>query len=762
MTARSKYFCQIQACNIILIIVGLIAVGLAVSEFSDVTLSNYRKIDLRLINWIYVLAGIVGLHAVSSNHGIVVAKTVYCVSIAVAIYSTAFYCVTLSKIVHLHDESMHEQTSDQNEIQYDDVRENFTSKVVICSFMILVTVIACLAALVAVALLNCLVVVSQPAWPQYSRDQNKKYRSNRLAFTTLAAIKLFLALCALILAIFVEYEHQMLSSRYPFVLIALDHIAALLTIISAIVDLHSAVISRQPVANYKVAIGVSVIAAVWCLKSLDIGMYPYYYNDIRIWRGVSSITRNGTQTLQINGTIDRTYLIIINEGILMALFALLFILNSLSAVQASKCIRYEYYNENSMVQKNVNFQSKCLGLLHFIWGVLLLALVVLGLIDVSWNANYIGADLMWLAVLFFATGILYVTYSGSKLSVHFLLGFICFTCSLEKMCSSINLTYQSASYPTFIEGPKDAFIGRLILHCMQLTILFLETFTALFSVIIYGSALRHRYRQAVKHSTCMNVIWLLGNMLYGIVFTGCHIAFILSYSAFSEWLIEIPFFEMGNGLLVFGIAILQALSLCFPAFLLSATVLNVIAGSIALFVISYAISNTYLLATLLFTVDRFRWVIVVVALILTTSATIACIVCTFCSTFAVLSFLRAMHRKLTSAASTAILYEENNYGTLQTLASPQLQRSPVRHMEEQSIYWSTDENPYYYQTSKRYYDQPYKIDSGFYGYALVNPQKTDSPYAMMGADSSSRVDSGRYFRNVNSSAAQTRIGHIFN
>lgn len=49
----------------------------------------------------------------------------------------------------------------------------------------------------------------------------------------------------------------------------------------------------------------------------------------------------------------------------------------------------------------------------------------------------------------------------------------------------------------------------------------------------------------------------------------------------------------------------------------------------------------------------------------------------------------------------------------------------------------------------------------FYGYALVNPQMFDSPYVMMGADSSGRVDSGRYFRNVNSSAAQTRIGHIF-
>ncbi|VBB30058.1 unnamed protein product [Acanthocheilonema viteae] len=701
MTARSKYFCQIQACNVILIIAGLTAVGLAASQFSNFSLNNYRKIDLRLLNWIYVLSGLVGLYTLSCNHGIVVAKTVHCVSIVVAIYSTAFYCVTLSEIVYLHGASIDELASHQNQMQHD-IRENFTAKLVICSLMILVPIIACLAALVAAALLDRLVVVSQPTWPQYSRDQNKKYRTNRIGLTTFAAIKLFLALCALTLAILLEYEHQMLSNQDPFVLIALDHIAALLAIVSAIVDLHSAVINRQPVANYKVAIGVSVIAAVWCLKLLDIEMYPYYYNDIQRWRGISAITRNGTQ---------------------LALFALLFGLNLLSAVQASKCIRYEYCNENSMIQKNFAFQSRCLGLLHFIWGLLLIALVVLGLVDVSWNVNYIGADLMWLAVLFFATGLLCITYSGSQLSTHFLLEFICFTCSLEKMCASINLTYQSATYPAFIHGPKDAFFGRLILHSIQLAILFLGSLTALFSLIIYGSALRQRYRRAIKHSTCMHIILLLGNMFYGIVLIGCHVVFTLGYWRFSESLVEIPYFQMGNGLLVFGISILQA--------------------------------------AMLFTVEEFRWIIEV-ALILTACATAACVTCSFCSAFAVVSFLYAVNQRPASSTSTIVLCEENNYGTLRTLVSPQLQTPPVRQMEEQSIYWSTDENPYYYQASKRYYDQPYRIDSGFYGYALVNPQIFESPYAGMDAESSGRVDSGRYFRNINSSAAQTRIGHIFN
>nr|CDQ08447.1 Bm13201 [Brugia malayi] len=97
---------------------------------------------------------------------------------------------------------------------------------------------------------------------------------------------------------------------------------------------------------------------------------------------------------------------------------------------------------------------------------------------------------------------------------------------------------------------------------------------------------------------------------------------------------------MGNGLLVFGISILQVLSLCYPALLLSVTTLNVIAASVALFMVSYAISNTYFLAAVLFTVEGFHWVIIEVVLILTACASTACVICTFCSTFAIVRINR--------------------------------------------------------------------------------------------------------------------------
>ncbi|VDK29511.1 unnamed protein product, partial [Gongylonema pulchrum] len=415
----------LQTCNVILIIVGLTAVGLAGSQFSEVSLGNYRKIDLRLLNWIYVLTGLVGLYTLARNQGIIVAKTLYCVSV----------------------------------IQYASIRNKYVAKLFICSLMIVVPAGACLAAVIAAALLDRLVIVTQPTWPQYSRDQDKKYRASRLKLTAFAAIKLFLALGALALAIFLEYDHQLVLGTDAFVVIGLDHITALLAITSAIVDLHSA--SDKCKLNLKKS---DITSIVW--------------GELRALNLPQSIIILVPMTTVM---VDVSYAIIIVEGILVGLFALLFALNLLTALQAGKCVQ-------------------CLGLLHLIWALFLMALVVLGLVDVSWNANYIGADLFWLTVLIFATGLLYMVHSSTQLSAQFVLGFICFTCALEKTCSSINLVYQAATYPAFTRSPEDAYIGRLVLHCVQLAVLAFETLTGLLSVILFGRALKRHYRFAAKHT----------------------------------------------------------------------------------------------------------------------------------------------------------------------------------------------------------------------------------------------------------------------
>lgn len=46
------------------------------------------------------------------------------------------------------------------------------------------------------------------------------------------------------------------STEYSYITIALDHITALLTATSAVVDLHAAVINRQPATNFKVLLKI--------------------------------------------------------------------------------------------------------------------------------------------------------------------------------------------------------------------------------------------------------------------------------------------------------------------------------------------------------------------------------------------------------------------------------------------------------------------------------------------------------------------------
>ena len=80
--------------------------------------------------------------------------------------------------------------------------------------------------------------------------------------------------------------------------------------------------------------------------------------------------------------------------------------------------------------------------------------------------------------------------------------------------------------------------------------------------------------------------------------------------------------------------------------------------------------------------------------------------------------------------------------------------------EEQSVYWSADENPFYYHTTKRFYGQPYQIESGSVARALYYPPDISSFYGYALADPNQGVH--HHTRRVQSSAAQTQIGHVFN
>ncbi|RCN39539.1 hypothetical protein ANCCAN_14540 [Ancylostoma caninum] len=114
-----------------------------------------------------------------------------------------------------------------------------------------------------------------------------------------------------------------------------------------------------------------------------------------------------------------------------------------------------------------------------------------------------------------------------------------------------------------------------------------------------------------------------------------------------------------------------------------------------------------------------------VAIILAAGATLACVIATLCGTiYSLLKSPYLLHYHSISPDSTVVapLGDEGGFargasqhssrriGTVTGQQSP----VPIQQMEEQTVYWSARENPFYYHTSKRFYGQPYQVESGHY------------------------------------------------
>uniref|UniRef100_A0A914YQ05 Uncharacterized protein n=1 Tax=Panagrolaimus superbus TaxID=310955 RepID=A0A914YQ05_9BILA len=290
---------------------------------------------------------------------------------------------------------------------------------------------------------------------------------------------------------------------------------------------------------------------------------------------------------------------------------------------------------------------------------------------------------------------------------------------VEKTFASINLIYQSWTFEEYRRAGGDTYTGRIVLHCCQCGVQFFGALTALTGAIIYGRAIT-KIPHPHPSANSLHAIMSLGVLFYGIVLTGCYIVFELGRWRFSEAPIEVPFYRLGNGPLAIATFIVQILCGIYPKLLLSATILQIIIASLALFVINSAITNVYYLQVLLGADDILRAnpnanTILQVAVILAAAAALACIIATFCSIICSLRSSYLLHHRNPSSESTAVMPLEGSFNNTITSSPRGATALAVQPMEEQTVYWSADENPYFYQTSKRYYGQPYNIDNGYYG-----------------------------------------------
>ncbi|VDN59159.1 unnamed protein product [Dracunculus medinensis] len=552
-----------QVYNILLILLGLIAIGLSGSQFSDVAIRTYMTIDLRLLNWIYVLAGLLGFCSTLRGRFHVVTTTVYLVSFVIGVASAIFYGFTTYRVVHDFGTSGPILEPRRIDDPY------HPGKITISAIMIAVAALAAFLALIAALMLNKLIIFMNPQWSLDNINGQNKY-----------------------------------------IKIATDHISAMLTVMSALVELSSTTTNRNSPFCYKVSLALSIIAAVWCLKTVDVDMNPFYFNDLILYRGLKN-------KLVVAISIDSLF-----------------------------------------------FNFRFLTVIQLLISGLLMALVVLGLIDVRWNNSYNGGELLWVAVLVFCTGMLGVVNINSLPTAEFVLSVICLAVSVEKMCVSINDVYQSATYSKYLADSMDVYTARIVLYSVQLGVGYFLTDIYLPNFLLgIGKFVR------IIGST---FFFSLGILFYGIVMIGSYVVYELGKWRFARVPLRNPYYRIANGTI--------AVAAFFILHAFQATMFPI-----------YDFANTHLNT------------IIEVALILAASGALACVICIFCCA---LLYITSMEGYI----SNTMDIRENSVERGDKFQYNQIQ--PMQQMEEQSVYWSVVENPYYYNSSKRYYFQPYQINSG--------------------------------------------------
>ncbi|KAI6205621.1 hypothetical protein M3Y94_00812700 [Aphelenchoides besseyi] len=741
-STRSTYSSQIQlqACNLILLLLGLLAAGLAGSQFSAVALDNYRLIDLRLLNFFHAITGAVGFYCVAKNHGSIVVKSLLSISFCIGVATAIFYGFTTYRIVDSYNRLIQLQDVSGFQQEFGTHAENYVGKIVISSVSIGMSALAGLVSLIGIILLDRLVIV-ESSWTVTTREQELEFKHNSSQLTSVGLVKLFLALCTLGLAAFLEYLHELLGGRQDYIKIALDHIAAFFAIVSAITDLQAVYGKKRTVLNLKVSLGLSVVAATWCLKAVDNGMYPYYKEDIRVYRQVEAAP---IPSASYN---SNEYIIIICHGVLLSALAILFMLSAFTAILSGCCLKRESYHNTRQLTKEAVMQSRYitikilkskartlrfLGIVHVFWATCSMALVLLGLCQLPWNGDYIGGDMLWLAVLYFTTGVFGSTNMNVLVTTKFVFNVISLGLSVEKTCVAINLIYQSVTYPDYANEqvmPKNIFIGQIVLNSCQCLVLFGEVITSLIGAVIFGRHLTSvpYYIHNKVHSSAIHVVFSIGTLLYGIVMTGCYVVFELGKWRYNEVPIEVPFFRLSNGPFALAVFVVQFLCGIYQsAILLPVTVLQIIISSLALFVLNSAMTNVYYIKVLIENEDfisstRDQHTILIVALVLAATAVLTCILAIICGVISILRSSYIMHRRSPGSDMAAVVTLDDAYGLPSTLTSSPRPFVPTtfQPMEEQTLYWSAEENPYVYKSTKRYYGQPYVVDAGYYGYPGV-------------------------------------------
>uniref|UniRef100_A0A183BJQ9 Uncharacterized protein n=1 Tax=Globodera pallida TaxID=36090 RepID=A0A183BJQ9_GLOPA len=737
---------QLQACNVLLSVLGAIGLGLAGTQFQPrIGIDNYRQIDLRLsTSLLYTLTGTVGFFCVGRSSGSVLLKTLYTLTVLFALSTAIFYAFTTYKVIDLHRQLVRfEQLGGAFTGAFGVARTSadFVPKTIISSAMIGLSLFTGIVGFLALALLDRLSVVERP-WYAAQREDQLRSKFNKTLLACTAMIKMLTGIASLSLAAFLEYENAQLALRQEYYRIILDQFSVVLALGSAVADFYACYNKLHCSLNLKASIALSVVSAVWSLKSVDNNAFPFYKMDINQYR----VAVHTSQTTFVTISPPQ-YAIVIIHGILIGLLALLALLSACTAILAANALRECVAKRDE--QAELGMQNRFLALLHSFWALCLLVLALLGLAELPWNGDFIGADLLWLAVLVFGTGLLGSANKRISTLVKFVTNCLTLSVCIEKCVASINLIFQSATHPDYLNPAvfdSRSRTGQIVLHSAQCAVLAGASLTALCGAIVYGRTIRAREAPSSRgrqpFSMGLHCCCSLSALFYALVLLTSEVFFEIDKWRWSEVTLEQTGHQrLGNGLLGVTVFIVQVFCCTCPQMIASGTILQIVLSSLAFFTLNSAITNVYYLQVLLNSrlaigLSINQRTLITLGICFAAASALACALQVICGTVVIFCSLHLLNhwrgdgrRQIFSVLggdgpdTSYLSYSApsgvddhwgdggagGGGGTLlggTVFQSPSLHQIAIQPIEEQTLYWSAEDNPYIYKSTRRIYGQP--------------------------------------------------------
>lgn len=362
--------------------------------------------------------------------------------------------------------------------------------------------------------------------------------------------------------------------------------------------------------------------------------------------------------------------------------------------------------------------------MHILCSFLLLTLVIIDFLNISWKGDFIGCDLFWLSVFYFAAGAIFSQSHRVTILIKFVINIVCFSLAFEKFCISINLIYQSATNSMYTKGnvtDEKIFIAQIILNSIQCFIFFAEIIISGVACFIYGREIQKKsfYNQKPIFGY---LFFSIGTLFYGLIFCVCYIIFEIKKWNFLRFPLKQPFYPLANGFFALVVFIVQIYSFFYHQFITAALILQTIVFSLSLFVINSTATNLYYINSILQLseinkITDSERIILVITFVLTAVAVFSCILNTICTIISLLGpkfydesldNIHEINTKLNNQFIFSISHlqhekPKNKILKISEQTIPISELHIVKPIEEQTLYWSVKENPDIYKQTKQYF-----------------------------------------------------------